>query len=133
MAKTKDTVFGIAMRNFTRYPEMPDAQELIQYGIKVEKPGFESIWAWDHILLGVEPNFPIHEALIILTAIAARTTKIKAGTGIMQMSARTPACAAMTAATLQAMSNNRFLLGVGPSGPQVSMPFGAATAASSWA
>ena len=47
----------------------------------------------------------------------------------MQMSARTPACAAMTAATLQSMSNNRFLLGVGPSGPQViegwhGMPYG---------
>jgi F420-dependent oxidoreductase-like protein len=37
----------------------------------------------------------------------------------MQMSARTPACTAMTAATLQAMSKNRFLLGIGPSGPQV--------------
>ena len=60
---TKQTQFGVAMRNFTRYPEMPDAQELIQYGIKVEKLGFESIWAWDHILLGVEPNFHIIEAL----------------------------------------------------------------------
>ena len=49
----------------------------------------------------------------------SRTTKIKAGTGIMQMSARTPAMTAMTALTLQAMSNNRFLLGIGPSGPQV--------------
>jgi F420-dependent oxidoreductase-like protein len=51
--------------------------------------------------------------------VLARTTKIKAGTGIMQIPARTPACTAMTAMTLQAMSNDRFLLGVGPSGPQV--------------
>src|SRR5207302_256467 len=47
------------------------------------------------------------------------TSRIKAGTSIMQMPARTPACAAMTAMTLQAMSGNRFLCGIGPSGPQV--------------
>ncbi len=47
----------------------------------------------------------------------------------MQMPARTPACAAMTAMTLQALSGNRFLCGIGPSGPQVvegwhGVPFG---------
>jgi F420-dependent oxidoreductase-like protein len=51
--------------------------------------------------------------------ILARTTKMKAGTGIMQMPARTPACAAMTVLSLQALSGNRFLCGIGPSGPQV--------------
>ena len=85
MSKKKETLFGIAMRNFTKYPEMPSATELINYGVRMEELGYESIWAWDHILLGVEPNFPIHEALILLTAIAARTTKIKVGTGILVM------------------------------------------------
>ncbi len=61
--------------------------------------------------------------------VLARTTRIKAGTGIMQMPARTPACAAATAMTLQALSGNRFLCGIGPSGPQVvegwhGVPFG---------
>jgi F420-dependent oxidoreductase-like protein len=51
--------------------------------------------------------------------VLAQTQKIKAGTSIMQMPARTPACAAMTAMTLQALSGNRFLCGIGPSGPQV--------------
>ena len=83
MAKKKQTEFGIAMRNFTKYPEMPSAQALIDYGVRMEELGYESIWAWDHILLGVEPNFPIHEALAILTAVAARTSKIKIGTGIL--------------------------------------------------
>ena len=54
---------------------------------------------------------------------------IKAGTSILQMPARTPACAAMTAMTLQALCGNRFLCGIGPSGPQVvegwhGVPFG---------
>src|SRR5262249_58028190 len=70
-----------------------------------------------------------NEAVSPIAWVLARTTRINAGTGIMQMSARTPACAAATAATLQTMSGNRFLLGIGPSGPQViegwhGMPYG---------
>lgn len=51
--------------------------------------------------------------------VLAQTTKIKVGTSIMQIPARTPACAAMTAMTLQELSGGRFILGLGPSGPQV--------------
>ena len=82
--------FGIAARNFTPYPEMPDAQALVEYGVKMEQLGFDSLWVWDHILLGVEPNFPIIESLSLLTAIAARTTKIKLGTGILVLTLRNP-------------------------------------------
>ena len=53
------------------------------------------------------------------TWMLARTTRIKVGTGIMQIPARTPACTAMTAMTLQHMSGGRFLCGLGVSGPQV--------------
>ena len=111
MAKNKHTAFGIAMRNFTKYPEMPSAQGLIDYGVRMEELGYESIWAWDHILLGVEPNFPIHEALIILTAIAARTEKIKVGTGILVMPVRNPVLLAKELATIDHVSNGRLLLG----------------------
>ncbi len=51
--------------------------------------------------------------------IAAQTRELKVGTGIMQMPARTPAMTAMTASTLDQLSGGRFLLGLGPSGPQV--------------
>ena len=104
MTKKRETEFGIAMRNFTKYPEMPSAHELIEYGVRMEELGYESIWAWDHILLGVEPNFPIHEALIILTAIAARTTKIKIGTGILVMPVRNPVLLAKELATIDHVS-----------------------------
>ena len=49
----------------------------------------------------------------------ARTTKLLVGTGIMQIPARTPTCAAMTAMTLQLLSGGRFLCGLGVSGAQV--------------
>ena len=51
--------------------------------------------------------------------ILAQTSKIQVGTAIMQMPGRTPAMTAMTAMTLYALSGGRFVLGLGPSGPQV--------------
>jgi F420-dependent oxidoreductase-like protein len=88
--------------------------------LEAERLGYHSVWTGESY--GSDSVTPI-------TWVLARTTRIKAGTGIMQIPARTPACAAMTAMTLQAMSNNRFLMGVGPSGPQViegwhGMPYG---------
>ncbi len=70
-------------RNFTAYPEMPNARALVEYGVRVEELGYDSVWVWDHMLLGVEPNFPIIESLTALTGIAARTKRIKMGTGIL--------------------------------------------------
>lgn len=78
--------------------------------LEAERLGFDSVWSGES--WGVDTVTP-------LTWVLARTTKIKAGAGIMQMSARTPACAAMTMMTMNAMSGGRFLMGVGPSGPQV--------------
>ncbi len=51
--------------------------------------------------------------------IGASTSRIKLGTGIMQIAARTPACVAMTAMTIDHLSGGRLILGVGVSGPQV--------------
>ncbi len=51
--------------------------------------------------------------------ILAQTERIRVGTACVQMPARTPACAAMTAMTLQSLSGGRFILGIAPSGPQV--------------
>jgi F420-dependent oxidoreductase-like protein len=59
------------------------------------------------------------DALTPLAYLAARTARIRLGSGIVQLGARTPANLAMSALSLQALSGNRFLLGVGTSGPQV--------------
>jgi len=88
--------------------------------LEAERLGFDAVWAGE--AYGSDAVSPVAWVL-------ARTSHIKAGTSIMQMPARTPACAAMTAMTLQALSGNRFLCGIGPSGPQVvegwhGVPFG---------
>jgi len=78
--------------------------------LEAEKLGFDSVWTSE--AYGSDAVTPA-------AWILARTTRINVGTGIIQMPARTPACAAMTALTLQALSGGRFILGIGPSGPQV--------------
>jgi probable F420-dependent oxidoreductase len=104
--------FGIAARNFTAYPEMPDAPGLLAYGVRMEQLGFDSLWVWDHVLLGVEPNFPIIESLTLLTAIAARTNKIKLGTGILVLPLRNPVVLAKQLASMDLLSNGRLLMGM---------------------
>ena len=78
--------------------------------LEAERLGFSSVWSSE--AYGSDAVSPAAWVL-------ARTTRIKAGTAIMQMPARTPALAAMTAMTLNALSGGRFILGIGPSGPQV--------------
>ncbi len=78
--------------------------------LEAERLGFAQVWTGE--AYGTDAVTPV-------AWILARTTRIRAGTGIMQMHARTPAMAAMTAITLQHLSGNRFLCGVGVSGPQV--------------
>jgi F420-dependent oxidoreductase-like protein len=78
--------------------------------LEAEKAGFDSVWTAE--AYG-------SDAIVPLAWIAALTKKIRLGTGIMQMPARTPAATAMTAMTLDALSGGRFILGIGPSGPQV--------------
>ncbi|MCP5059855.1 MAG: LLM class F420-dependent oxidoreductase [bacterium] len=75
-----------------------------------ESLGFDSVWTAE--AYG-------SDAITSLTWIAAQTSKIKLGTAILQMPARTPAMTAMTAISLDQLSGGRFLLGIGPSGPQV--------------
>ena len=77
---------------------------------EAERLGFNSIWTAE--AYG-------SDALTPLAWWGARTSTLKLGTAIMQMSARTPATTAMAAITLDHLSDGRFILGLGASGPQV--------------
>ena len=59
------------------------------------------------------------DAIVPLAYLAAKTERIRLGTGIMQISSRVPSMIAMTAQSLDTVSNGRFNLGLGVSGPQV--------------
>jgi F420-dependent oxidoreductase-like protein len=87
-----------------------DWEQASAYVVEAERLGVDCLWsaeAWGH------------DAVTPLAFLAARTSRIRLGTGIMQAGTRTPALVAMTAMSLAAMSGGRFLLGLGVSGPQV--------------
>jgi F420-dependent oxidoreductase-like protein len=88
----------------------PDIKINYDLILEAERLGYESVWTAE--AYG-------NDAVVPLSFIAARTTKIGLGTAIMQIPARTPAMTAMTAMTLDKLSGGRFSLGIGPSGPQV--------------
>jgi len=78
--------------------------------VEAERLGAASVWV---------PEAWGQDALTPLAYLAARTTRIGLGSGIVQVGARTPANLAMAALSLQSLSGGRFLLGIGTSGPQV--------------
>jgi len=87
------------------------ADEQLELVREAEQLGYDSVWAAE--AYG-------SDAATVLAWLAGQTEKINLGSAIFQMPARSPAMAAMTAATLDQISGGRFRLGIGPSGPQVS-------------
>ncbi|WP_315094188.1 LLM class F420-dependent oxidoreductase [uncultured Cellulomonas sp.] len=85
----------------------PGAQEAV---LGAEQLGFDSVWTAE--AYG-------SDALTPLAWWGARTSRVRLGTAIAQISARTPTAAAMAALTLDHLSGGRFILGLGASGPQV--------------
>src|SRR3954447_19301511 len=86
------------------------AEDQISIVKAAEDFGYDSVWAAE--AYG-------SDAATVLAWLAAGTERIKVGSAIFQMPARSPAMTAMTAATLDQLSDGRFLLGLGTSGPQV--------------
>ncbi|KUM68135.1 LLM class flavin-dependent oxidoreductase [Streptomyces griseorubiginosus] len=87
-----------------------DWREIVDYVTEAEKLGLDICWvaeAW-----GSEAPSP-------LGYLAAKTQRMLLGSGIIQLGTRTPMAIARAAITLSQISEGRFLLGLGPSGPQV--------------
>ena len=98
--------FGV---NFAYWGAKPPPG-IVEVAVEAEKLGFDSAWtaeAWGS------------DAFTPLAWIGAHTKRIKLGTAIVQISARTPTATAMHALTLDHLSGGRVILGLGVSGPQV--------------
>ena len=100
-----DMRLGLMLGYWMSGPEDP-----IDLVLEAERLGYDSVWTAE--AYGSDVFSP-------LCWIGARTSRIKLGTGIMQLSARTPASVAMTAATIDHLCGGRLILGIGASGPQV--------------
>jgi F420-dependent oxidoreductase-like protein len=102
----KDLKLGLQLGYWGAQPP-PDLVGLVQ---EAERLGFDSVWTAE--AYG-------SDALTPLAWIGAQTERIRLGTGVCQLSARSPTAAAMAALTLDHLSNGRMILGLGVSGPQV--------------
>jgi F420-dependent oxidoreductase-like protein len=87
---------------------MPD--NFVEITVAAEQAGFDAVWSAES--WGSDAFSP-------LVLLAAHTERIRLGTGVAQLSARTPAATAMHAITLDHISQGRTILGLGVSGPQV--------------
>ncbi|MFJ8359913.1 LLM class F420-dependent oxidoreductase [Streptomyces sp. NPDC093984] len=97
---------GLALGYWGRGP----ATDHVTLAREAERLGYDSVWtaeSWGS------------DAFTPLTWIAARTSRIKLGTAVAQMAARSPTTTAMHALTLDHLSGGRMMLGLGLSGPQV--------------
>jgi F420-dependent oxidoreductase-like protein len=86
------------------------AQNQLELVKEAEAAGFDSVWAAE--AYG-------SDTATVLAWLAAQTERIRVGSAIFQIPARSPAMTAMTAVTLDQLSNGRMILGIGSSGPQV--------------
>lgn len=91
-------------------PDRDDWHAAINYAVEAERLGIDMAWTAE--TWGYDSATP-------LAYLAAKTSRLRLGTGIMQIGSRTPALVAMTALSLAALSGDRFMLGLGVSGPQV--------------
>jgi F420-dependent oxidoreductase-like protein len=86
-------------------------EEQVELAVLADELGMDSVWvseAWGH------------DAVTMLGLLAGKTERVALGSGLMQIPARTPSATAMVAATLDVVTDGRFRLGLGVSGPQVS-------------
>ena len=87
---------------------MPEG--LVELAAAAEQSGFDAVWSGES--WGSDAFSP-------LVLVAARTRRVRLGTGVAQLAARTPTATAMHAVTLDCISGGRAILGLGVSGPQV--------------
>ena len=97
---------------------LSDPQDVIQFGVRAEELGYDSVWVNHHILnVGYIydrlEDRPYYDALTVLTWVAARTERVRLGTTVLVLPYLNPLVLAKTIATLDVMSGGRVSLGVG--------------------
>lgn len=104
--------FGLAVENFTPHTKLPDMRVIARYADKAEELGYDSLWVWDHILLGSKRPFPFLDSLSVLAGLATRTERVLLGTGILILPLRDPVVLAKVTSTIDQMSDGRLVLGI---------------------
>src|ERR1700726_5095872 len=86
----------------------PETAPLLELATRAERLGFDSVWVGDSLLAR-----PRHDPLTLLAAVAARTRRVEMGTAVLLPALRNPVVLAQQVATLDRISEGRYILGVG--------------------
>ena len=103
------TAFGFLLptREMVMNHEVPNFSQILELAEHAEALGFDSVWVGDSVL--ARPRF---EALTTLAAVAARTQRVRLGTGVLLPMLRHPVLLANEVASLDHVANGRLILGV---------------------
>jgi F420-dependent oxidoreductase-like protein len=109
---------GLQLPSFT-FPDVPDDrlfERIAEIALAAEESGFDSFWVMDHYHqignIG-PPTHPMFEAYTLLSAVAARTSRIQLGAMVTGVTYRNPAFLAKVVTTLDVVSSGRAILGIG--------------------
>jgi alkanesulfonate monooxygenase SsuD/methylene tetrahydromethanopterin reductase-like flavin-dependent oxidoreductase (luciferase family) len=104
--------FGIALESFTPPGKLPSPDSIYKMAEVAESLGFDSVWVWDHFLLGSRKVFPVLDSLATLASIGARTNRIKLGTSVLILALRNPIIVAKVISTIDYLTGGgRLVIG----------------------
>ncbi len=114
MAKAKRLSFGLRLPTFVRGEKTDNLETIVRYVQRAEELGFESGFTIDHFVI-TPPAYACTwlEPMVLLTAIASRTRKMRVGPLVMVLPIRNPMYLAKQTATLDFLSGGRFIMGIG--------------------
>ncbi|MDE0319462.1 MAG: LLM class flavin-dependent oxidoreductase [Acidimicrobiaceae bacterium] len=123
MTSPGSVTFGLLLpsRELAMYPPHDgDPRRLVHWAVRAEELGFDAVWIGDSLLAK-----PRAEPLSVLAGVATATERIDVGTAVLLASMRNAAQLAQQAATVDALSGGRLILGVGagPPGAEVNADF----------
>lgn len=109
--------FGLFAINFG---SCSDPEAAVRVALHAEAAGFESVWTGEHVVLpepaatrSLPPSLPMLDTIVSLTLVAAHTSSIKVGSGIIVLPLRNPVVLAKELASVDVVSNGRLVVGVG--------------------
>ena len=121
--------FGVSVSNFGHLGKEAGVDGCIAIAERAEELGFDSVWVHDHIIIPerIQARYPynetgqfgagwqndIFEPLVLLSALAARTSRVKLGTSVLVIPYRDPVLTAKMLSVADCLSNGRLILGVG--------------------